>query len=1183
MEFEITFSNYYFLFLVTMKILGKKSIRRTIIAIILFVCLLIIGFGFTIVTIKYIHNVKQDMINSITIDARLIGEYCTTALLFNYPDRAEEILIKLKSLSVVMCGVVYDESDQIFATYHRFKKNDHFPELHKKSFYQFDADILHVWEPILYQGKRYGTIYISADTEISQKIQNHMIMISLLTVGMLLLTYLLASNLQKIISRPLLQLIDITKKITKNGDYSIRIPLRRDDEIGQLYKAFNDMIEVIHKRRDEIERENWLKKGQAELNENLRGDQTLESLGKNIINFLAEYLDAQLGTLYLSDKDNSLRLTSTYAIPDNDTIPTQIEPGDGLIGQVALNQRFIHLTDCPDNYIHVSSSLGNVVPNQLLLFPLVYNDSLTGVIELATIHSFEPNKLSFLENVTESIAIAITSIQSRTRMAELLRQTQEQTSELKVREEELSQTNEELEDKNRILEDHKIDIEMKNNELQIAQKVVEEKVQELELTNKYKSEFLANMSHELRTPLNSILLLSKLLADNKEGLLSDDDAESAQTIYKSGAELLNLINDILDLSKVEAGQIDLHVNKTKISTLAENMKKTFEPMAKERNLDFIIDISENIPNKIYTDSQRTEQIVRNFLSNSMKFTSKGSITLKISRPEPSKDITIMLNQNGLNASKTIAFSVIDTGIGISKDKQKIVFEAFQQADGTTSRKYGGTGLGLSISREFSKLLGGIIRVSSELNKGSIFTLYLPEKKKSYDDNSGDSHSFIEDEQDIVHDKQENNFVEEKKSIDSSRIESDKGQKIDAPIIEDDRDQILPEDKSILIIEDDPFFAKLLTNQSRKHNFKVLFADNGELGLQLAEIYLPKAIILDIKLPGINGWKVIETLKKNPYTRHIPINCITGTDDDGQASKKGILTYMIKPVSQSDLDQIYKKVEHVVSKDVKDLLIIEDDTNQAEAIKKLIGNGDVQITVASTGADAIELLGTNKFDCTILDLKLPDISGFELLSIIRQNDTIDFYKMPVIVYTGKDLAKDEINVLEEYAQLTIIKGEKSSQRLLDETTLFLHRVVSDLQEKQKNIISKLHDRDGILAGKTVLIADDDMRNVFSLKKILTEKNIHVHVAKNGKEAIERLYHEPDINLVLMDIMMPEMDGYEAIQKIREDKKYKKLPIIALTAKAMKGDREKCIRIGANDYVSKPINVEKLFSTLSIWLY
>lgn len=1173
-----------------MKLLDKYSIRIKIIGIILFICFLVIGFGFTVVTVKYINNLKQDMINSTIIDAKLMGEYCTTALTFNYPDRATEILEKLRSLPEITIGYVYDETDQVFATYKKLKESPTPHKLHKESYHKFEGNIVHVWEPIIYQSQRYGTIYLRADTELYTKIKNHVIVMLILILGMLLLTYILATNLQKIISFPILQLAKTTQKISDRGDYSIRLGLYREDEIGLLYNAFNNMFDVIQKRTDEIERENWLKKGQADLNENLRGDQTLELLCKNIIRFLAEYLNAQVASFYLIDSNNeNLVLYSSYAGKNNENIPKSIKYGEGLVGQAALDKKPIHLMNCPKNYVNIESSLGNSAPKHILVYPLIKEDQVKGVIELAALHQFEQIEMTFLDQVTESIAIALNSVESRTKLALLLKQTQDQANELKIREEELKRTNEVLEEKNRLLEEQKLDIEMKNNDLTIAQKVVEEKVQELEITNKFKSEFLANMSHELRTPLNSILLLSKLMSDNNESNLNDDDVESAKTIYSSGSELLNLINDILDLSKVEAGQINLNVDKTKIQTLADNMKRTFNPLAMERGLTFKIELDSKLPKHIFTDRQRSEQIVKNLMSNAIKFTSQGSVTLKIARPSSSKEISILLSQNGLNPSKTIAFSVIDTGIGIPEDKQKIIFEAFQQADGTTSRKYGGTGLGLSISREFAKLLGGIIRISSEIEKGSTFTLYLPEKnKKTGEKILNDFTPQTQNEQVTHHDQGvEKDFInidEKKKDFktlkDSSPVIETTKEKENF-IIQDDREEITPEDRTILIIEDDPAFAKLLNNLSHKKGFKTLVADNGELGLQLAEIYNPKAIILDIKLPGISGLKVIERLKENPLTRHIPINCISASEDEENVKKMGVIAYLVKPVKQHELEYIYTHLEEMISKNIKDLLLIEDNKAQADAITKLIGNGDVRITVANSGTESIQKISSQNFDCVILDLGLPDMSGFELLSLIRQEK--DVYQMPIIVYTGKELGRDEKKVLDEFAQITIIKGEKSAQRLLDETTLFLHRIQSDLPEKQKKILSKLHDKNAILSQKTVLVVDDDMRNVFSLKKILSQKQINVIVGKNGKEGIDIVRENPEIDLILMDIMMPEMDGYEAIRRIRDIKAFQKLPIIALTAKAMKGDRGKCIQAGANDYISKPIDIEILFSMLSIWLF
>jgi tubulin-specific chaperone A len=627
--------------------------------------------------------------------------------------------------------------------------------------------------------------------------------------------------------------------------------------------------------------------------------------------------------------------------------------------------------------------------------------------------------------------------------------------------------------------------------------------------------------------------------------LSEDQVESVQSINSSGNDLLELINDVLDLSKVESGKTDLQIEDMYLQDFCNNIKRNFQHTAKEKGISLNIEITDGLPEYIRTDEQRVEQIVKNFLSNAFKFTSEGSVSLQISRPNE-------LSKNKSDQTKSVLISVIDTGIGIPEEKQRVIFEAFKQADGTTSRKYGGTGLGLSISEKLAKLLNGKIHMISSHGKGSTFTLYLPEA--------------IESETET--------YISKKTEIEVKQKETEDN-------IKDDRKTISKEDKSVLIIEDDPGFLKILRNLTREHGFKCLVAEDGETGLQFADYYKPSSIILDVNLPGINGWTVMARLKDNPETRHIPVHFISASDNKIDAIKMGAIDYVTKPVSPEVIDQVFEKFNKIISKPVKDLLVVEDNSEQSKTVSCIIGSRDVNVTVASTAMEAYNQILSGKFDCMVLGITIPDMSGIELLNKIRKNE--ELFQLPVIVYTGRELTKEEKKLTDEYAAATIIKGAGSHRKLLEETTLFLHRVEANLPEAQHEILRMIHDRESVMAGKMILIVDDDMRNVFSIKKVLEGKDIKILIGKNGKEGLACLNNNPDIHLVLMDIMMPEMDGYTAIGEIRKQDRFKKLPIIALTAKAMKGDRAKCIEAGASDYLAKPFDIDRLFSMLRVWLY
>jgi signal transduction histidine kinase/DNA-binding response OmpR family regulator len=846
----------------------------------------------------------------------------------------------------------------------------------------------------------------------------------------------------------------------------------------------------------------------------------------------------------------------------------------------------------------------------------LYEGSLKAVIELASFHLLTEIQLQFLNEVMPNIGIAINTAQSRyqtqlllqqsesqkkaletqatelqTKQKELketnkalqsqseilqhqaielqnqqeeLQQTNEelqtQSEELQAQQEELTQSNEELEKRTSDLELQKQEIRDKNQFLEKAQHALETKANELELASQYKSEFLANMSHELRTPLNSLLILAQLLGDNPENNLTEKQVEYARTMYSAGSDLLKLINEILDLSKVESGKMEVHVDLLALVELVETLEHKFQPVAEEKGIAFNISLADNLPMVIYTDAQRLIQIINNLLSNAFKFTEQGEIKLDISRPDEGFEVS---NQT-LKAANTVMIRVSDTGIGIPKDKQQVIFEAFQQVDGTTCRSYGGTGLGLSISRQLVRLLGGEIQLHSEEGKGSTFTLYLPESLAK----SAESPPILTPEASSV------------KAVESSR------QIVVEPTCSndnliDDRDNLQDDDKSILIIEDDRKFSRILIELAQEKQFKCLLAEEGQSGLQLAENYKPDAIILDIGLPKIDGWTVMERLKENPNTRHIPVHFMSASDHRQEAKKMGAIGYLLKPMGMPELSEAFKKIDRFISKTLKNLLILIDQEQRHQEILKLLDNDNVQSTIAKTQAIALEHLKTIPFDCIVLDIEVEQSSGIKVLEQLYSEEKLA--QIPVIIYAERELTESEETVLHQYAENLTIKAVISPARLLDETTLFLHQVEAQLPKEKQKMLRMVHDKKAILTGKKVLLVDDDIRNTYALMTFLDGLDMEVTVGNNGKEALALLNEHPDINIVLMDIMMPEMDGYEAMRQIRTQARFRKLPIIALTAKAMKGDKTKCIEAGANDYLSKPVDTDKLISLMRVWLY
>jgi hypothetical protein len=860
------------------------------------------------------------------------------------------------------------------------------------------------------------------------------------------------------------------------------------------------------------------------------------------------------------EKGQTLVLTATYAFTRRKNLGDRFQLGEGLIGQAAREKKMICLANIPPDYLLIGSSLGESVPHNIVALPLLHNGQLVAALELGAFTSFSDREFDFLQQAMEGIAIGLGVAYSRQRINELLEQTQQQTEELRVQQEELQQTNEELEERAEMLEQQGKQIQAKNREIETASAELGRKAAEVEKVSSYKSEFLANMSHELRTPLNSMMILSSLLMDNKDGSLTSKQQEFAATIHSAGKDLLNLINDILDLSKVEAGRLELLYEDVEVGPFCADVEAMFRQQAEQKGLDFHVVIDDDLPGKVRMDEQRTQQVLKNLLSNAFKFTEQGAVTLSISAPAGAA--------NPLPVP-AVAWRVEDTGIGIEPGKHDLVFQAFQQVDGSTSRKFGGTGLGLSISLQLARRMGGDIKLQSERGKGSTFTLYLPLASLAG----------------VAREKWPTALPAPQPAMPTNPgppgLAEASGLLPIPPPLPDDRDRLHQGDKSILVIEDDLNFAKTLMGMVREKGFGCIVAADGTSGLHLAEFYAPSAVILDVMLPGMDGWTVMRSLKDNPATRHIPVHFITCVDERQKGMAMGAVGFFTKPVTPLQLEEVFGNIEKSVSKTMKRLLIIEDDQTEAASMTSLLQERNLEIRVATSGREAIGLLSHEPIDCIVLDIGLPDMSGFDLLEHLHRSEALR--AIPVIIHTGRDLSHDEEQRLQHYAKRIIIKGARSPERLINEVTLFLHMVASELPSAKQQMIRTALDKEATLAGKKVLLVDDDMRNVFSLSTILTDKGMVVIEAGNGQDALARMGEHPDVNVVLMDIMMPEMDGYEAIRHIRLDPRFQDLPVIAMTAKVMTGDQEKCLQAGANDYISKPLDIEKLLSLLRVWLY
>jgi hypothetical protein len=970
---------------------------------------------------------------------------------------------------------------------------------------------------------------------------------------------LLAANL----TTQVRAIAEVATAVTK-GDLTRSVQVEARGEVAELKDNINTMIGNLRLTTDQNTEQDWLKTNLARFTNMLQGQRDLATVGRLLLSELAPLVEAQQGVIYQVDADDAasaLKLLSSYADGAVGGHASRMQLGEGLIGQCALDGRRILITEMPDSAVPITSGLFQAKPRHVIVLPVLFEVQVKAVIELASLGGFTDLQLTFLEQLTTSIGIVLNSIEATMQTEGLLKQSQQLATELQTQQRELQQTNEKLEQKAQQLADRNVEVEAKNQEIEQARRAVEEKATELALTSKYKSEFLANMSHELRTPLNSILILGQQLTENPDGNLSAKQVEFARTIHGAGTDLLNLISDILDLSKIESGTVSVDAEEVYFTNLLEMIARPFRHEAENRRLQFEVELSPHVERSITTDLKRLQQVLKNLLSNAFKFTAEGGVKLKVS---PAVSGWNEDHPTLRRAASIVAFEVSDTGIGIPPEKQRIIFEAFQQADAGTSRKYGGTGLGLAISRELANLLGGEIQLRSTPGIGSVFTLYLPITYMG----SGIARTPAGGAEATQPAQPPVTF-----SIRSAERPPEQ--------ILDDRHTVAPGESVVLIVEDDPHFARLMMGAAREKGFKVLVASRGTEALALAREHHPTAISLDIFLPDMLGWTVLSQLKQDPATRHIPVQIVTLDEDRHHGLARGAFSFVQKPASSQGLDEAFARIKGYAAPRRKRLLLVEDDQNERNSVAELLSHEDIEIASAETGAEALAQLKRDQVDCVVLDLKLPDMSGFEVLETIR--DDAELRDIPVVVFTGRELSADEDATLHTMARSVVVKGVESPERLLDETALFLHRVVADLPPAKQRMLERLHSSDEDLLRRTVLLVDDDARNIFALSSVLERRGMEVLTATTGSEAIAVLSSREDVAIVLMDIMMPGMDGYETIQEIRSKPAFRRLPILALTAKAMKGDREKCLEAGASDYLAKPVNVDQLLSALRMWLH
>ncbi|HXO85403.1 MAG TPA: response regulator, partial [Gemmatimonadales bacterium] len=927
----------------------------------------------------------------------------------------------------------------------------------------------------------------------------------------------------------------------------------------------NTMIRNLRATTESNQEQDWLKTNLAKFTRMLQGQRDLVTVGKTLLSELVPLVKAQQGAIYQmrpresGDGDELLPL-ATYARAASRLRPIGL--GEGLVGQCAIEQQRIVLQDVPKNYVRIGSGLGSSLPTNLVVLPVLFEGETKAVIELASLYPFTPTHLSFLEQLTQSIGVVLNTIEATMRTESLLVQSQQLTTELQTRQTELQSTNEELATKAKQLAEQNAEVERKNFEVEQARRALEEKAAELALTSKYKSEFLANMSHELRTPLNAILLLGQQLVENQGKNLTVKQVEFARNIHSAGTDLLTLITDILDLSKIESGTVAVDIDAVSFTSIRESVQRTFHHVAESKGVILRLDIDEHLPPTFSTDAKRLQQILKNLLSNAFKFTDHGEVSMVVRRVSEgwSADHPVLA---GAVPGNVVAFEVRDTGIGIAPEKQKLIFEAFHQADAGTSRKYGGTGLGLAISRELAGLLGGDIRLVSAPGRGSTFTLFLPLE-----------------------------YAGPSREAPPSRDPSTSMPFLNAPVLSvvrseevvpDDRNSITPgsDESVLLIVDDDPHYARVLLGLARDKGFKGIVANRGQHALALAKEYRPTAITLDLFLPDTLGWSVLSNLKLDPDTRHIPVQMISVVEDRQHGLAHGAFSYLVKPATTDDLEHALERLKTYVKPHTKRLLVVEDNDAERQGIIELLAHDDIEITAVGTGGEALHMLFESSFDCCVLDLALPDMSGLDLLERAQADQRLR--DVPMVVFTGKEVTPEEEARLKELSSSVVLKDVRSPERLFDETALFLHRIVRDLPESKQKLLGSLYGSKDMLSDHRVLVVDDDARNIFALTTLLESEGMTVFSATNGRQAIELLDRTPGVSAVLMDIMMPDMDGYATMREIRQDKRFRSLPIIALTAKAMKGDRERCLHAGASDYIAKPVDAEQLLSLLRVWLH
>ena len=964
-----------------------------------------------------------------------------------------------------------------------------------------------------------------------------------------------------------------------NGDYTQRLSDNYDGDLGDLVDSLNHMTDSLKTAFDKINKSDWHQKGMALVNESLVGNKTVTQLTIDSLNQLIDYGNCTNGAIYLVD-EGKLRLSTAFGLESH--MKQSFEFGEGMVGQAFLQKTAKVYSDLNENDFAVSFASGKIKINGIALVPILLNNDSVGILELSSSSNFDQDQVDYFSESCRNIGIALNAAKGREKEQRLLEETQAQAEELqvqhselenlnteleaqtqklqaseeelKVQQEELMQTNVELEERSKLLEEKNHLIADRNSEIQ-------KKAEELELSTKYKSEFLANMSHELRTPLNSILLLSRLMAENSDNNLNEDQIESAKVIQSSGTSLLTLIDEILDLAKIESGKMSLEYQDVELENVVKDLKNLLNPITKNKGIDFNINIENDVEKTIETDRLRLDQVLRNLLSNAIKFTKEGSVELHIRQDKKNKDFII--------------FSVKDTGIGIPEDKQRVIFEAFQQADGSTQRKFGGTGLGLSISREIAKLLGGELILESEVNKGSEFCLIIPKDEKS-------RLSKIENSQ-ILDEIMVRDTEEVKSIIDDNQYG------ISIPInvleipedVDDDRDNIAKDDKVILIVEDDTNFAKALLKYARLQNYKGIVAVRGDHAISAALQYRPAAILLDVQLPVKDGWQVMDELKSNPQTKPIPVHIMSSLHVRQQSLMKGAIDFINKPLALDQMTEVFKKIEDALKKSPQKVLIVEENAKHASALSYFLSNFNISLSVEDNVEDSVNALNSDKTDCVILDIGTDRRNGYKIIESIKTYEGME--NLPIIIFTERNLSKSEELKIKQYADSIVVKTAHSYQRILDEVGLFLH-LVEEKNSSVETIRNKtLGSLTEVLSGKKILITDDDVRNIFSLSKALEKYKVEVVLAMDGKQALEQIKVNPDIDVVLMDMMMPEMDGYETIQEIRKMQAYKRLPIIAVTAKSMIGDREKCLQAGASDYITKPVDIDQLLSLLRVWLY